>query len=87
LLGEYLKNMPSDVSQPAARVPDAGRNRQYLIVRLVGDTERKPAALTTALQGPTFSYRIHNTQKNIANHVHSYWRDMAGPTSGCKLKK
>ena len=29
------------------------------------------------VQGPTFLIEYNNTQNN-ANHVHSYWRDLAG---------
>jgi hypothetical protein len=37
------------------------------------------------VQGPTFLIEYNNTQ-NMANHVHSYWRDMAGDF-GIPLKK
>jgi hypothetical protein len=83
LLGEYLRNMPSDVS---------GRRRNALMQAGIdniyfawwGDTERNQRHYYR-IQGPTLLIEYNNTQ-NVANHVHSYWRDMAGDF-GIPLKK
>jgi len=83
LLGEYLKNMPADIS---------GRRRTALMQAGVdnihfawwGETERNGPHYYR-LQGPTFLVEYNNTQ-NKANHVHLYWRDFAGDF-GIPLKK
>ncbi len=83
LLGQYLKNMPADVS---------GRRRSLLTHAGVdniqfawwGGTERNQPHYYR-IQGPTFLVEYNNTQ-NKANHVHSYWRDFAGDF-GIPLKK
>ncbi len=83
LLGEYLKNMPADVS---------GRRRAALMRAGIdaihfawwGDSERNLRHYYR-IQGPTFLIEYNNTQ-NDANHVHSYWRDFAGDF-GVPLKK
>ncbi len=83
LLGEYLKNMPSDIS---------GRRRTALMQAGVdkihfawwGESERNEPHYYR-VQGPTFLVEYNNTQ-NKANHVHLYWRDFAGDF-GIPLKK
>jgi hypothetical protein len=83
LLGEYLRNMPSDVSsRRRAALMQAGIDNIYFA--WWGDTERNQRHYYR-VQGPTLLIEYNNTQ-NIANHVHSYWRDMAGDF-GIKLKK
>ncbi|HLJ11607.1 MAG TPA: DUF3500 domain-containing protein, partial [Planctomycetaceae bacterium] len=75
LLSEYLKNMPADVSS---------RRRDTLMRAGIdnihfawwGQTERNERHYYR-VQGPTFLIEYNNTQNN-ANHVHSYWRDLAG---------
>jgi hypothetical protein len=83
LLGEYLRNMPSDVSsRRRAALMQAGIDNIYFA--WWGDTERNQRHYYR-VQGPTLLIEYNNTQ-NTANHVHSYWRDMAGDF-GIKLKK
>ena len=83
LLNEYLQNMPADVS---------GRRRSVLTkagfetIQFAwwGDTEPNLRHYYR-VQGPTFLIEYNNTQNN-ANHVHSYWRDLAGDF-GVPVKK
>ena len=83
LLGEYLKNMPGDVSgRRRASLTQAGNDNIYFA--WWGQTERNQPHYYR-LQGPTFLVEYNNTQ-NKANHVHSYWRDFAGDF-GIPLKK
>lgn len=75
LLAEYLKNMPADISEPRrAALTKAGFDNIYFA--WWGDTERNQRHYYR-VQGPTFLIEYNNTQ-NSANHVHSYWRDLAG---------
>ncbi len=83
LLGEYLRNMPPDVSaRRRAALMQAGIDNIFFA--WWGDTERNQRHYYR-MQGPTFLIEYNNTQSS-ANHVHSYWRDMAGDF-GIKLKK
>jgi hypothetical protein len=83
LLGQYLKNMPADISsRRRAALMQAGiDNIQFA---WWGGTERNEPHYYR-IQGPTFLVEYNNTQ-NKANHVHSYWRDLAGDF-GISLKK
>jgi len=83
LLGEYLKNMRADVSgRRRAALMQAGIDNIHFA--WWGDAERNEPHYYR-VQGPTFLIEYNNTQ-NMANHVHSYWRDMAGDF-GIPLKK
>ncbi|HTI51783.1 MAG TPA: DUF3500 domain-containing protein [Planctomycetaceae bacterium] len=83
LLTEYLKNMPQDVSSKRrARLTEAGFDNIYFA--WWGDTERNQRH-QYRVQGPTFIIEYNNTQNN-ANHVHSFWRDLAGDF-GIPVKK
>jgi Protein of unknown function (DUF3500) len=75
LLAEYLKNMPADIS---ARRKDALLKAGMDSIHFAwwGDTERNKRH-QYRVQGPTFLIEYNNTQNN-ANHVHSFWRDLAG---------
>lgn len=75
LLNEYLKNMPADVSAARrAALMKAGVDNVFFA--WWGDVERNQRHYYR-VQGPTFLIEYNNTQNN-ANHVHSYWRDLAG---------
>lgn len=83
LLDEYLRNMPADVStKRKSALTAAGFDNIYFA--WWGDTERNQRHYYR-VQGPTFLIEYNNTQ-NDANHVHSYWRDMAGDF-GIPVKK
>ena len=83
LLGEYLKNMPADISgRRRAALMQAGIDKIHFA--WWGETERNQPHYYR-IQGPTFLVEYNNTQ-NKANHVHSYWRDFAGDF-GIPLKK
>jgi hypothetical protein len=75
LLEEYLKNMPADVaSKRRERLLKAGIDQIHFA--WWGQLEVNQRHYYR-LQGPTFLIEYNNTQNN-ANHVHSYWRDLAG---------
>jgi len=75
LLGEYLKNMPADVSaKRRAALEQAGVDNIYFA--WWGGTERNEP-YNYRVQGPTFLIEHNNTQSS-ANHIHSVWRDMRG---------
>jgi len=83
LLGQYLKNMPADISgRRRAALMQAGIDNIHFA--WWGGTERNEPHYYR-VQGPTFLVEYNNTQ-NKANHVHSYWRDLAGDF-GIPLKK
>jgi hypothetical protein len=83
LLAEYLKNMPADIAgQRRARLTEAGFDNIHFA--WWGDTERNQRH-QYRVQGPTFLIEYNNTQNN-ANHVHSFWRDLAGDF-GIPVKK
>lgn len=83
LLGEYLKNMPADISgRRRATLMQAGIDNIYFA--WWGQSERNEPHYYR-VQGPTFLVEYNNTQ-NKANHVHLYWRDLAGDF-GIPLKK
>ncbi|MGE5192146.1 MAG: DUF3500 domain-containing protein [Deltaproteobacteria bacterium] len=83
LLGQYLKNMPGDIStRRRSLLTHAGVDNIYFA--WWGGTERNQPHYYR-IQGPTFLIEYNNTQ-NKANHVHSYWRDFAGDF-GIPLKK
>ena len=83
LLNEYLKNMPADVSgRRRAALTQAGF--ETIQFAWWGDTEPNLRHYYR-VQGPTFLIEYNNTQNN-ANHVHSYWRDLAGDF-GIPVKK
>lgn len=83
LLNEYLKNMPADVS---GRRRSALTKAGFETIQFAwwGDTEPNQRHYYR-VQGPTFLIEYNNTQNN-ANHVHSYWRDLAGDF-GIPVKK
>lgn len=75
LLNEYLRNMPSDVeSKRRARVEKDGLDS--ISFAWWGGSERNQPYYYR-VQGPSFLIEHNNTQNN-ANHIHSYWRDLAG---------
>ena len=75
LLSEYLKNMPADVERERrSRLEKAGLDSVYFA--WWGDSEQHKRHYYR-VQGPTFLIEYNNTQNN-ANHVHSYWRNLAG---------
>ncbi len=75
VMTEYLKNMPSDVEEKRrAEVNAAGVDNIYFA--WWGDQDRNQPHYYR-IQGPTFIIEYNNTQ-NMANHVHSMWRQMAG---------
>jgi len=83
LLGEYLKNMPGDISgRRRAALMQAGIDNIFFA--WWGEPDRNQRHYYR-VQGPTFLVEYNNTQ-NKANHVHLYWRDMAGDF-GVPLKK
>jgi hypothetical protein len=83
LLAEYLQNQPADVSGPRKkRLEEAGIDK--ISFAWWGETERNQRHYYR-VQGPTFLIEYNNTQNN-ANHVHSYWRDLAGDF-GIPVKK
>jgi len=83
LLGEYLKNMPADISdRRRSGLTQAGVDNIHFA--WWGESERNQPHYYR-VQGPTFLVEYNNTQ-NKANHVHSYWRDFAGDF-GIPLKK
>jgi Protein of unknown function (DUF3500) len=83
LLNEYLKNMPLDISSKRrARLTDAGFDN--ISFAWWGDADRNQRH-QYRVQGPTFLIEYNNTQNN-ANHVHSFWRDLAGDF-GIPVKK
>lgn len=83
LLSEYLKNMPADIS---SRRRNALMKAGFDTIQFAwwGETELNQPHYYR-VQGPTFLIEYNNTQNN-ANHVHSYWRDLAGDF-GVPLKK
>ena len=83
LIAEYLANMPADVSaKRKAALTQAGFDNIHFA--WWGETERNQRHYYR-IQGPTFLIEYNNTQSS-ANHVHSYWRDLAGDF-GIALKK
>jgi hypothetical protein len=83
LLGEYLKNMPSDVrAQREAKIEAGGFDK----IRLGwwGSLDRNERH-AYRIQGPAFLIEYNNTQNN-ANHLHTVWRNADGdfdlPVSG-----
>jgi hypothetical protein len=75
LLNEYLKNMPSDVEKERrARINTGGMDAVYFAWWGQADLNQPHYY---RLQGPSFLVEYNNVQ-NTANHVHSYWRNMAG---------
>ena len=75
LLTEYLRNMPAGIEQERrARLEEAGLNQVYF-AWWGGSELNEPHYYR--VQGPTFLIEYNNTQNN-ANHVHSYWRNLAG---------
>ena len=83
LLNEYLKNMPGDLS---SRRRNALTQAGFDGIQFAwwGQTEPNQPHYYR-VQGPTFLIEYNNTQ-NDANHVHSYWRDLAGDF-GIPVKK
>lgn len=75
LLSEYLQNMPADVEQQRrAHLEKAGLENVHFA--WWGSAEQHERHYYR-VQGPTFLIEYNNTQNN-ANHVHSYWRNLAG---------
>lgn len=75
VMTEYLKNMPADIEQTRrAEVNAAGVDNIYFA--WWGDQERNQRHYYR-IQGPTFIIEYNNTQ-NMANHVHSMWRQLGG---------
>ena len=75
VMSEYLKNMPADVEQTRrAEVNAAGLDKIYFA--WWGDQDRNQPHYYR-IQGPTFIIEYNNTQ-NMANHVHSMWRQLGG---------
>ena len=75
LLSEYLQNMPASVEKERrADLDKAGLENVYFA--WWGDAEQHKRHYYR-VQGPTFLIEYNNTQ-NDANHVHSYWRNLAG---------
>ncbi|MFN0053767.1 MAG: DUF3500 domain-containing protein [Planctomycetales bacterium] len=83
LIDEYLQNMPADVSaKRRAAISQGGFDSIHFA--WWGDSERNQRH-QYRVQGPTFIIEYNNTQ-NDANHVHSFWRDLAGDF-GIPVKK
>ena len=75
VMTEYLKNMPADIEQARrAEVNAAGLDNIYFA--WWGDQDRNQRHYYR-IQGPTFVIEYNNTQ-NMANHVHSFWRQLGG---------
>ena len=75
LLGEYLKNLPSDVEEDRRKaLNSAGFDKIFFAWYGQPDLHQ---AHHYRVQGPTFVIEYNNTQNN-ANHVHSMWRNLAG---------
>jgi hypothetical protein len=75
LLSEYLRNMPADVeAKRRARVEKDGLDS--ISFAWWGGSERNQPYYYR-VQGPSFLIEHNNTQNN-ANHIHSFWRDLAG---------
>lgn len=75
LLEEYLKNVPTDVSEGRrAAINAAGIDNVFFA--WWGESEPN-LRHHYRVQGPTFVIEYNNTQ-NDANHVHSMWRNLGG---------
>ncbi len=80
LIELYAGNLPSEVA--AARMAAIeGGNYDNVYFAWAG-ADKPGVGHSYRVQGPTFLIELNNTQPdasgNIANHVHSVWRDMAG---------
>lgn len=75
LLTEYLQNMPPDVEKERREKINAAGIDQ--ITFAWWGSPDKNERHYYRIQGPTFLVEYNNTQ-NDANHVHSYWRSLAG---------
>lgn len=75
LLAEYLKNMPAEVSsERRRRLVQAGFEKIHFA--WWGEEDRNKRH-HYRIQGPSFIIEYNNTQSD-ANHIHSFWRDVAG---------
>lgn len=80
LLSAYADKMPKDVGQARiAEVRDAGIENAYFAW---AGADKPGVGHYYRVQGPTFVIEFVNTQPdasgNIANHIHSVWRQMTG---------
>lgn len=75
LLGEYLKNLPSDIeADRRAAINSAGMDKIQFAWYGLSELHEPHHY---RVQGPTFVIEYNNTQNN-ANHVHSMWRNLGG---------
>jgi len=75
LLGEYLKNLPTDVEEDRRKALNAAGLDKIMFAWYGQPDLSQPHHYR--VQGPTFVIEYNNTQNN-ANHVHSMWRNLAG---------
>jgi len=75
LLGEYLKNLPSDVEDERRNALNTAGIDKVFFAWYGKPDLHEPHHYR--VQGPTFVIEYNNTQNN-ANHVHSMWRNLAG---------
>jgi hypothetical protein len=75
LLNEYLRNMPADVEAKRRAVLEKDGLDPIHFSWWGGSERNQPYYYR--VQGPSFLIEHNNTQSN-ANHIHEYWRDLAG---------
>jgi hypothetical protein len=81
LVQSYAARMPAEVAaSELARVKEAGPEKIYFAFAREDDRPGRP--YTYRLHGPTFVVEFVNVQsdsaQNLANHIHSAWRDLPG---------
>lgn len=80
LLEVYANNMPAEIGAARlAAIKEAGAEKVHFAW---AGADQPGIGHYYRLQGPTFVVELVNTQPdaqgNVANHIHSVWRDMAG---------
>lgn len=80
LIDVYAKNLPEDVAnERIAKIAAAGKEK----IRFIWAGAQKPGVgHYYRIEGPTFLIELVNVQAdaegNVANHIHSVWRDATG---------
>ena len=80
LLRSYTDKMPAEIGEARiAEVRKAGIENVYFAW---AGADKPGVGHSYRVQGPTFVIEFNNTQPdsagNLANHIHSVWRQMAG---------
>src|SRR4029079_6961229 len=79
LVGTYLANIPEDVAEQRLKTIEAGWDTVHFAW---AGAEKAGVGHYYKVQGETFLIEFVNTQPdaagNIANHIHSVWRNMDG---------